>query len=192
MVRTIDKDGKQVGIIPIDHALSLARASMLDLVEVSPNADPPVCRVMDFGKFQYQQMKKDRQGRKKQVSGKLKEIKLRPRIEIHDYNVKLRHSHDFLTKGYKVRIRLVYRGRELAHEELGRNLLKRFEMDLKDVGHVETPARTFGKNVIMLFGPLKGAKPRTGAETKKEDADAKVENKPLGGETIQADQARQG
>lgn len=192
LVRTIDKDGSQAGVLPIEKAMALARSSELDLVEVAPNVDPPVCKVMDFGKYQYQQMKKDRMARKKQVGGKLKEIKLRPRIEAHDYNVKLKQSKEFLGKGCKLRIRLVYRGRELAHVELGNNLLKRLEEDLKGIGHVETPARNFGKNVVMLFGPQKGIKAHPPVEQKKGSTDAKAEDKPIGGETVQDNEAREG
>lgn len=181
-----------MGVLTIDQALSIARASRLDLVEVAPNLDPPVCRVMDFGKYQYQQMKKERLARKKQVGGKLKEIKLRPRIEIHDYNVKLKQSRDFLGKGHKLRIRLVYRGREMAHVELGNNLLKRLQEDLKDIGHVEAPPRNFGRNVIMMFVPQKGGRVKPPEEQGKESPDAKTEDKPLGGEAVQADEVRQG
>jgi translation initiation factor IF-3 len=190
MVRTIDSAGKQVGILPLDQALTLARSCKLDLVEVSPNVDPPVCRVMDFGKFQYQQMKKDRQARKKQVGGKLKEIKIRSRIEIHDYNVKLRQARDFLSKGFKLRIRLFYRGREMVHTEFGQSLLRRLEEDLKDFGHVEMPPKTFGKNVVMMFGPQKVAKPKAAQEQRKDVGDAKVEDKPLGGQAVQGYEAR--
>lgn len=178
--------------MPIEKAMALAKASELDLVEVAPNVDPPVCKVMDFGKYQYQQMKKDRLARKKQVVGKLKEIKLRPRIEAHDYNVKLRQGKEFLSKGCKLRIRLVYRGRELAHVELGDNLLKRLGEDLKGVGHVELPAKKFGRNVVMMFGPHKGAKAHPSVEQKKGSGDAKAEDKPIGGEKVQDNEAREG
>ena len=178
--------------MPIEKAMALARASELDLVEVAPNVDPPVCKVMDFGKYQYQQMKKDRMARKKQVGGKLKEIKLRPRIEAHDYNVKLKQSKEFLSKGCKLRIRLVYRGRELAHVELGNNLLKRLEEDLKGIGHVELPAKNFGKNVVVMYGPQKGVKAHSPVEQKKGSEDAKTEDKPIGGEKVQDNEAREG
>lgn len=191
-VRTIDKDGKQVGILTLEHALGLARASKLDLVEVAPNADPPVCRVMDFGKYQYQQMKKDRVARKKQVGGKMKEIKFRPRIEIHDYNVKLRHARDFLEKGFKVRIRLFFRGREMAHAELGNNLLRRLEADLADLAHVEMTPKKFGRNVVMMFGPHKAGKLRQAPDRRKDGADAKDKDTPIGGEAVQDHGARQG
>lgn len=203
-VRTIDSDGSQAGVLPIDQALSMARSRGLDLVEVAPNLDPPVCKIMDFGKYQYQQMKKDRLAKKKQTGGKLKEIKVRPRIEVHDYNVKLRQSREFLAKGCKLRIRLVYRGREMAHSELGNNLLKRLEQDLGDVGQVEMPAKNFGKNVVMMFSPHKGGKARPAAkpaaqehspdtgDERKVGEDAKTENKPVSGETFQNNEARQG
>ncbi len=191
-VRTIDKDGKQAGIMTAEQALALARASKLDLVEVAPNLDPPVCRIMDFGKYQYQQMKKNRVARKKSVGGKLKEIKLRPRIENHDYQVKLRQAREFLEKGCKLRIRLVYRGRELAHTELGNNLLRRFGEDVKDLGQVEMTPKTFGRNVVMMFAPRPGAsRPRPPAVERKGANDAKDEDKPLGGEAVQAYGARQ-
>lgn len=181
-----------MGILTIDQALSIARVARLDLVEVAPNLSPPVCRIMDFGKYQYQQMKKERLAKKKQTGGRLKEIKLRPRIEIHDYNVKLKQARDFLAKGHKLRIRLVYRGREMAHVELGNKLLKRLEEDIRDIGHVETPARNFGRNVILMFVPQKGGKVSPAPEQRKEVADAQTENKPSSSETVQTDQARQG
>ncbi len=191
-MRTIDKDGKQAGIMTAEQALALARSCKLDLVEVAPNLDPPVCRIMDFGKYQYQQMKKSRVAKKKSMGGKLKEIKLRPRIEAHDYQVKLRHARDFLEKGCKLRFRLVYRGRELAHMEMGINLLKRIEADVKDLGQVEMYPKTFGRNVIMMFAPRPGAsKPRPAAGQKKDGDDAKAENEPLGGQAVQQDGARQ-
>lgn len=184
-VRTIDKDGKQLGILDTREAISLARESKLDLVEVSPRADPPVCRIMDFGKYKYLQMKKTRQARKHQAGGKLKEIKVRPRIETHDYQVKLRHGREFLSKGYKLRIRLVYRGRELAHKELGQNLLKRLEEDLKDVGHVEMPPRNFGaRNVVMMFAPAKTGRIRADEGRKKGENDAKAEDKAGSSEKV--------
>jgi translation initiation factor IF-3 len=184
-VRTIDKDGNQAGIMLLSKALDLARASKLDLVEVAPNARPPVCRIMDFGKYQYLQMKKNRLAKKKQGGGKLKEIKIRPRIEHHDYEVKLRHAKEFLTKGNKLRIRLIYRGRELAHKELGNSLLQRFAADLQEVGAVESPPKTFGKNVVMLFAPQRSSKARHTEKQKKGDTDAKVEDKQISGEEIQ-------
>ena len=152
-VRTIDKDGKQIGILEISKAIALARESKLDLVEVSPNADPPVCRIMDFGKYRYLQVKKRRQSKRHQSVGKLKEIKLRPRIQKHDYDVKLRHAREFLQKGNKLRIRLIFRGREMAHRELGDNLLARLQGDLAELANVEMAPRRFGRNVLMIFGP---------------------------------------
>jgi translation initiation factor IF-3 len=184
-VRTVDKDGKQVGILEISKAISLARASKLDLVEVAPHLDPPVCRILDFGKYQYLQMKKTRLAKKKQVGGKLKEIKIRPRIETHDYEVKLRHAREFLSKGYKLRIRLVYRGRELSHRELGDSLLVRIEKDLKDVGNVEMPPRRFGRNVLMVFGPARSGSPGDQKSQRKDDRDAKTEDEPSGGKKVQ-------
>lgn len=192
MVRTIDREGKQVGIIPLDQALALARSCKLDLVEVAPSTDPPVCRVMDFGKYQYQQMKKDRLARRKQFGGKLKEIKFRPRIEVHDYNVKLRHAREFLAKGYKLRIRLFYRGREMAHFELGDSLLRRLEADLGDIGHVEMPQKKFGRNVVMMFAPHKGGHKKAPAEAGKDDRDAKTQDKSLRVEAVQDNSERQG
>lgn len=183
-VRTIDKDGNQVGIIEISKAISLARESKLDLVEVSPNADPPVCRIMDFGKYQYLQVKKSRQNKRRQSVTKLKEIKVRPRIEKHDYDVKLRHAREFLQKGNKLRIRLIFRGRELAHKELGFDLLKRIESDLVGLGNVEMAPRSFGRNVLMIFGPVRQAKTHSDNTVKKDSEDAKDENKPGSGETV--------
>jgi translation initiation factor IF-3 len=183
-VRTIDKDGEQVGIIDLDKALSLAKQSKLDLVEVAPQASPPVCRIMDYGKYHYLQIKKSRQAKKKQTSGKLKEIKIRPRIEAHDYEVKLRHAKEFLAKGYKLRVRLIYRGREMQHVELGNALLKRIEEDLRDIGHVETPPKQFGRNVVVLFGPAKSAKATQPQESRKDRENAKTEDKESSGQEV--------
>lgn len=184
-VRTIDREGNQLGILETRKAISLARASKLDLVEISPNVDPPVCRIMDFGKYKYLQMKKNRMARKRQAGIKLKEIKIRPRIDTHDYDVKLRHGREFLSKGCKLRIRLVYRGRELAHKEMGDNLLKRFEEDLKDLGQVEMPPKNFGKrNVVMMFGPVKIRKGSTGGKKTEGEKDAEAENETSSGKKV--------
>jgi len=127
----------------------------LDLVEVAPQADPPVCRIMDYGKFRYEQTKKEKEAKKKQHSFKVKEIKLRPNIDKHDYDTKLRHAQSFLQKGYKLKITVVFHGRELAHSDIGIGMLEHFIVDLKDYGSVEMRAKNVGRTIVTVIGPLK-------------------------------------
>lgn len=127
----------------------------LDLVEVAPQADPPVCRIMDYGKYRYEQTKKEKESKKKQHSFKVKEIKLRPNIDSHDYNTKLRHGQNFLQKGYKLKITVVFHGRELAHSNIGIGMLDNFIDDLKDYGSVEMRAKNVGRTIVTVVGPLK-------------------------------------
>lgn len=192
LVRTIDHEGKQVGVMEVGRALLLARAQKLDLVEVAPKLNPPVCKIMDYGKYHYNQMKKLRHARKKQMGIKLKEIKVRPRIEEHDYGVKLRHARDFLSKGCKLRIRLIFRGRELAHKELGDNVLNRLKEDLKDVGYVEMPPRRFGRNVVMMFGPATTSKGHHEEDKNKEENHAENKNEQGSSKEIQNNEEGQG
>lgn len=139
-VRLIDPDGKQIGIVPIQEAQTLANEAGLDLVEVAPDADPPVCKIIDFKKFLYEQKRKQRQAKKHQHST-LKEIKFRPAIDKHDYETKVRHIREFLDDGYKVKITLVYRGRERNHSELAEKLVEQLLADLSDVAQVDHFAR---------------------------------------------------
>ncbi len=153
-VRVIDAEGEQLGVMSTDRAIALAMQDGLDLVEVSPTARPPVCRIMDFGKYKYEQSKKQKESKKKQHTVVIKEIKLRPKTEEHDYQFKMRHAHDFLEKGNKVKVTLMFRGRELDHRELGDKMLARLQVDLADVGTVERPASMEGRLMVMYMAPL--------------------------------------
>ena len=153
-VRVIDPEGKQLGIIPLMEALRTASNFELDLVEVSPKSEPPVCRIMDYGKFKYQQRKKDQEARKKQVVIHLKEVKMRPKTEEHDFNFKLRHIERFLKEGNKTKITIVFRGREMAHPDLGRKMLSRITDEAKEWAKVEQEPRFEGRNCVMILSPL--------------------------------------
>jgi translation initiation factor IF-3 len=154
-VRLIGADGEQVGVVSLDEAQSMADQANLDLVEISPQAEPPVCKVMDYGKFRFEEQKKQQAARKKQKQVQVKEIKFRPGTDIGDYNVKLRNLIRFLTEGDKVKVTLRYRGREMAHQELGRDLLKRVEADLEEYGSVEQFPRMEGRQMVMVLAPKK-------------------------------------
>jgi translation initiation factor IF-3 len=156
-VRVIGPDGKQAGVMPTSQALGLAQQHAMDLVEIAPNANPPVCKVVEYGKFKYEQEKKEREARKHQHADKLKEIKLRLNIDDHDYETKLNHMREFLQDGIKVKVSLFFRGRENAHTEYGDVLMKRVLTDLNGVCHVEVPPRLMGRSIHMLLGPVRGA-----------------------------------
>ncbi len=151
----IDAEGNQIGIVPIEKALEIAREADLDLVEVSPMAEPPVCRIMDYGKFRFEQAKKAQTARKKQKQTQIKEIKFRPGTEEGDYQVKLRNLIRFLTDGDKAKVTLRFRGREMAHQELGKKLLDRVEADLADIAVVEQRPKMEGRQMVMVFAPKK-------------------------------------
>ena len=153
-VRVIDPEGKQLGILPLGEALRAAANFELDLVEVSPKSEPPVCRIMDYGKFKYQQSKKAHDARKKQAVIQVKEVKLRPKTEDHDYQFKLRHIERFLKEGNKTKVTVVFRGRELAHPDLGRNMMNRLTEEAKEWGKVEQFPKFEGRNLVMILAPL--------------------------------------
>jgi len=154
-VRLIGADGNQVGIVPTTEAKRLAEEAGLDLVEISPTAAPPVCRIMNFGKFQYEEAKKRHAAKKKQKQIQVKEVKFRPGTDVGDYQVKLRNLIKFHENGDKAKITLRFRGREMAHQELGAQLLKRVEGDLKDHGVVEQHPRMEGRQMVMVIAPKK-------------------------------------
>ncbi len=154
-VRVIGASGEQVGVMSITDALARARESDLDLVEVAPNSDPPVCRVMDYGKFVFEQNKKAQSARRKQKQTHVKEIKFRPGTEEGDYQIKLRNLTRFLSVGDKTKVTLRFRGREMAHQELGVELLKRVQKDLEEVGIVEQHPQLEGRQMIMVIAPKK-------------------------------------
>ena len=154
-VRVIDSEGEQKGVMPVAAAIDLAKGEGLDLVEVAPTADPPVCRIMDFGKYLFEQNKKAQSARRKQKQVHVKEIKFRPGTEEGDYKVKLRKLIEFLEHGDKTKITLRFRGREMAHQELGANLLARVRDDLEEYGVVEQMPQMEGRQMIMVMSPKK-------------------------------------
>jgi translation initiation factor IF-3 len=155
-IRLIGADGENVGVVSPRRALEMAEEVGLDLVEISPNANPPVCKIMDYGKYKYEQQKRESEARKKQKTIEVKEVKFRPGTDTHDYQVKMRNVLKFLEGGDKVKITLRFRGREMAHQDLGRNLLERIAEDVKDVGRIENMPKMEGRQMIMIIGP--GAK----------------------------------
>ena len=154
-VRVVDPQGEQIGILPIERALEIAEEQGLDLVEVAPLARPPVCRIMDYGKFRYEEQRKAREARKKQHQVQLKEVKMRPGIEDHDFDFKLRHARRFLEEGNKVKITMMFRGRQMAHPELGREVLDRVVTEVADVGKVESNPTMEARSMTMVLAPLK-------------------------------------
>jgi translation initiation factor IF-3 len=153
----VSSNDQQLGVMKIQDALRAAQQHGLDLVEVAPTANPPVCRIVDFGKFKYEQSKHDKD-KKQNAASKMKEIKFRVNIGAHDYETKMRHAEEFLDKGNKVRCLLQFRGREMAHKELGIALVKRIQSDLSTMGHPEMDAKMMGKNVFLTLVPLPPAK----------------------------------
>jgi translation initiation factor IF-3 len=154
-VRLIGLDGEQVGVIPTSKALEMAEEADMDLVEIAPEAKPPVCRIMDYGKFLFELSKKKHAAKKKQKIIHVKEIKFRPGTEEQDYQVKLRNLMKFLSSGDKAKVTLRFRGREMAHMELGQKLLKRVEQDLEEYGTVEQFPKMEGRQMVMVLGPKK-------------------------------------
>jgi translation initiation factor IF-3 len=153
-VRLIDYDGTQLGIYPIEQAQRVADGKSLDLVEIAPQADPPVCRIMDYGKFKYDQAIRAKQARKKQSKVEVKEMKFRPKIDVGDYTTKKKHVMRFLEGGSKVKITIMFRGREMSHPEQGLSILERLADDLKDVAVIENQPKMEGRNMHMLIAPL--------------------------------------
>jgi len=149
----IGPDGEQIGIVPTEKALELAEEEGLDLVEVAPQANPPVCRIMDYGKYKYEESQKAKRAKKKQHVIQVKEIKLRPKIEDHDFEFKLRHARKFLSKNNKVKVTLMFRGREITHADLAIALMERFVENLEEDGIVESPIKKEGRNLVTVIGP---------------------------------------
>ena len=152
-VRCINAEGEQLGVLSIDEALEKAAQAGLDLVELQPNAEPPVCKILDYGKFKYQAQKRANEARKKQKVIEVKEIKLRPNIDDHDYQVKMRAVNKFLAAGDKVKVTLRFRGREMAHVELGAQLLERVRTEIDEVAKVEAMPKMEGRQMIMVIAP---------------------------------------
>ena len=153
LVRVVDPDGGQLGVLPIGEALRAAEVAGLDLVEVAPAADPPVCKILDYGKYKFQAQKKAAEARKKQKTVEVKEIKMRPNIDTHDYDVKMRSMKRFFEEGDKVKVTLRFRGREMAHQELGTALLNRVKEDTSKFAKVEQEPRFEGRQVVMVLAP---------------------------------------
>ncbi|MDT8421211.1 MAG: translation initiation factor IF-3 [Desulfuromonadales bacterium] len=154
-VRVIDDEGGQLGVLSIAEALASAEEKGLDLVEVSPGSDPPVCRIMDYGKYKYQQAKRASEAKKKQVRVELKEVKMRPKTDEHDFQFKVKHARRFLEEGNKVKLTIMFRGRENAHPERGMLQLEKAVEALKDVGQVEARPNKMGRFMSMVLGPIK-------------------------------------
>ncbi|SEA50387.1 translation initiation factor IF-3 [Thalassobacillus cyri] len=153
-VRLIDNNGDQLGVKSRQEALEIAQNANLDLVLVAPNAKPPVCRIMDYGKYRFEQQKKDKEARKKQTTIKVKEVRLSPGIEEHDFNTKLRNARKFLEKGDKVKASVRFRGRAITHKELGQKVLERMAEECKDVAQVETKPKMEGRSMFLMLAPL--------------------------------------
>ncbi|MEO0795345.1 MAG: translation initiation factor IF-3 [Verrucomicrobiota bacterium] len=153
-IRVIGPDGRQIGVMKTREALELAKGAGLDLLEVSPTARPPVCRILDYGKFMYEQSKREKDSKKSQSASRLKEVKFRARIEEHDYLTKLRRAEEFLDHGSKLKITLMFRGREMQHPELGFEVVKRAIKDLDHIGQADTPPKQVGRNITTTVSPL--------------------------------------
>ena len=152
-IQLIDVTGDNVGVVDIEDALSRAVDAGLDLVEISPNSDPPVCKILDYGKYKYQAQKKAAEARKKQRTVEIKEIKMRPNIDTHDYDVKMRSMNRFFEEGDKVKVTLRFRGREMAHQELGVQLLNKVKVDTSEIAKVESEPRLEGRQMVMILAP---------------------------------------
>jgi translation initiation factor IF-3 len=187
-VRLVDADGTQVGIVPLAQALRRAREQELDLVEVAAQADPPVCRIMDYGKQKYQQTQKDKEARKRQNQIVVKEIKMRPKISTNDYGTKSGHVRRFLEAGSKVRASIMFRGREMTHTELGLKLLDRLAEDMSELASVEAAPKVDGRNMVMVLAPHKN-KAALKAESEAAEAAAAAESADAAESTDTGDDA---
>ena len=178
-VRLVGSDGAQIGIVSISDALRRAKELDLDLVEVAPLAQPPVCRIMDYGKYKYERDVRQKEARKKQSRVEVKEIKMRPKIDRHDYGTKKGHVERFLHQGARVKVTIMFRGREMAHTELGRKLLDRLTEDLKELATVEAYPKLDGRNMVMVLAPVKRPTPKAEAEERGADERPGVEDQPV-------------
>lgn len=178
-VRLIDEKGEQVGVVPTAEALKLAEKAGLDLVEVSPNARPPVCRILDFGRFKYEQKKKERGSGKKSPGSQLKELRVRPAIDRHDLEYRLDKGREFLQKGHKVQVVCIFRGRQMAHPEHGYNVMNTVAEELKELARVESPPRLMGRRMTMLLAPLStkqaASPPKAAPKSASQDAPSPAE-----------------
>ncbi len=179
-IRVINDDGEQLGVLATSEALAMAEDRGLDLVEISPKARPPVCKIMDYGKYMYQLNKRAKEAKKRQHVTVVKEVKMRPKIEPHDYDFKVRHAREFLAAGDKVKMTVIFRGRELAHKELGRRLMERAIEDLEDAANVEVAIRSEGRSMIMVLA----AKPATKTKERGSKEDAEDKDTQRSGEEV--------
>ncbi len=187
-VRAIGVDGKQLGVLPLGEALNMARASGVDLVEIAPNAIPPVCRLVDFGKYRYEQAKRDKESRKHQHATRVKEVQLSPKIDPHDLSVKTEHAVDFLCEDMKVKIALKFRGREMAHTEYGFQVIRKFITDVAPYGHPDFEPKLIGRGINVMISPLprnkRGKNPRQ--PELPPDSDQDEESEPIQEERLQS------
>lgn len=181
-MRVIDEKNEQLGVLPTDKARQLAVERELDLVEVAPQANPPVCRLMDYGRFRFDARKREQESRRKQASTRLKQMNFRPKIGDHDYQTKLKRVREFLVDGDKVKVTIWFRGREMVHQDIGRKILERMANDLADVAHVERSPLLEGKNMSQIMGPLvkpgEARKTESTDETEPAPTEAPVETSP--------------
>lgn len=161
-LRVISESGEQLGVLTLREALAMAESLGLDLVEIAPTAKPPVAKIIDYGKYRYHQQKKEKDSKKAQVQIKVKEIKLKPNIDTHDFQTKLKHAREFLSKGNKVRISIMFRGREMLHIDLGEKVVKQFCLDLSDISSIEAPSKMMGRTITTVLVPS-GKKPKSGS-----------------------------
>lgn len=178
-LRVISEKGEQLGVLPLREALARAQEQGLDLVEISPNAQPPVAKIIDYGKFRYMQQKREKDSKKTQVQIKVKEIKLKPNIDTHDFETKLKHAREFLVKGNKVRITCMFRGREMLHLGLGEKVVRNFCQELSDVSIVEAPPKLMGRSMSTTLSPSSAKKGKPKAH-KGEQSRAENENPQSG------------
>ena len=192
-VRVVDEEGNQLGILPTREALRLTEEKGLDLVEVAPMATPPVCRIMDYGRYQYQKSKKASQARKKQQVIQIKEVKFRPNTDEHDFRFKLKHARRFLEEGNKAKITVRFRGREMAHVDRGRRMLDEVASELAELAHVEQEGKLEGRQMVMILAPRPGAAARRkGGARSGGTGDAKDQEPPRGGQAVPHHGERQG
>jgi translation initiation factor IF-3 len=176
-VRVIDADQKNLGVISLGEAITLARAKGVDLVEIAPNAAPPVCRLVDFGKYRYELAKQEKEARKHQHANKVKEIQLSPNIDPHDFGVKLQHAINFLCEDMKVKVTLRFRGREMAHKEFGFQQVAKLVKSLTSYGHPDADPKLIGKGINVMLSPLPRAK--RGKNPRQPEQDGESENPPV-------------
>jgi translation initiation factor IF-3 len=168
-VRVIDDDGQQLGVMSPQEALQIARTRSRDLIEIVPNADPPVCKIMDYGKYKYELAKKEKLQRKHQHVAQVKEIRFHPNTDVHDFDFKIRHARRFIEEGHKVKATVVFKGREITYQEQGKDVLDRFTGKMTDIAKVDQPMKLEGRHLIMILAPDKSAKKRQEAKAKVEE-----------------------